>query len=128
LLCALAALLVPRASHAGWSGKQDDRPRSDLEALTDKELFNEAFDVCVQRAFLEKPSADASEPYRAAVADASTYLAAISGVLVERRGGKAPAWMTELADAHKVKECQNAFRTFLAADTTPKERQAPPAQ
>jgi hypothetical protein len=125
LLTALMTCLSPSVLHARWSSRQDNAPRSGLETMTDQKLFNEAFDVCVQRAFLEKPSANPAEGTAEAVADASAYLATITGVVAHRHDGQVPPWMAKLSAAHKVKECQAAFRAFLEAHTPPEERRRP---
>ena len=105
-------LAVPHAVQARWDSKEDDKSAPALEAMTDKELFNEAFDVCVRRAMIERQANDAPELLGSATTDATEYLRLIDQVVGTRHGG-APAWMLELTAAHTVKKCQSAFRTFL---------------
>jgi hypothetical protein len=99
-----------------------------LAGMTDKELFNEAFDVCVRRAMVERQASDAPALVGNLSADASAYLGLIDQVLAKSRGGSAPSWMLELTAAHTVKKCQSAFRTFLAAEEPQEPAQKNPAQ
>jgi hypothetical protein len=124
----IACLLVPCAVQARWDSKEDDKSESTLEAMTDKDLFNEAFDVCVRRAMVEHAGSDEPGLVTGVTDDASNYLTVIDQVAGTRSGGEPPLWMLELAAAHTVKKCQGAFRTFLAAqepEEAPTKRSAP---
>ena len=103
------------AAQAGWDSKEDDKSESTLEAMTDKDLFNEAFDVCVRRAMVERQGSDEPGLVTGVTEDASNYLGVIDQVVSKSNGGIAPSWMLELRAAHTVKKCQGAFRTFLVA-------------
>ena len=35
--------------YARWEGTQSNKSAADLESMTEEELFNEAFDVCVSK-------------------------------------------------------------------------------
>lgn len=120
----LGCLLVPRAVQARWDGKEDNKSDAALEALPDKELFNEAFDVCIRRAMIERQASDTPELGGGITADASDYLGVIYQVAGKSHGGVAPSWMLELTAAHTVKKCQGAFRTFLSTQQ-PQEPQEP---
>lgn len=111
----IACGLVPGAVQAGWDSKEDDKSESTLEALTEKDLFNEAFDVCVRRAMVERQGSDEPGLVTGVTQDAFNYLEVIDQVAGKDKGGVTPSWMLELTDAHTVKRCQDAFRTFLAA-------------
>lgn len=115
----LVVLLVPRPMHARWESPQDSKSASQLEGMSTDALFNEAFDVCVARALGEGPANDAGEPANPSPPGAGDYLGAIGQVAAEKNGGTNPPWMSELAAAHTVQRCQQAFRTFLAVKVTP---------
>lgn len=125
LVSGLMTCLTPFAAHARWSSREDNKPRADLEAMTDRQLFNEAFDVCIQRAFLEKPSESPSATAEEAIADASAYLATITGVVAHRHDGQVPPWMAKLSAAHKVKQCQGGYHAFLEARAPSGPRRKP---
>lgn len=108
---------VPHPVFARWDGKEDNKNESTLEAMTDKELFSEAFDVCVRRAMIERQANDTPELVGPATTDASDYLGVIDQVAGTKNGGVVPLWMLELTAAHTVKKCQSAFRSFLAAES-----------
>ena len=110
-------LLTPLPSQARWEGARDNKSSTELAAMTNEQLFDEAFDVCVRRALLESlPSADQA---RSALAECNDYLNTIYPFVRERNGGRVPAWMSELVTAHTTKECQSAFRTFLSKTERP---------
>ena len=111
----VGCLLVPAVVRARWDSKEDNKSTEALEALTDADLFNEAFDVCVRRAMIEHQASDAPGLVDGVTADASAYLAVIYQVASDKHGGEAPAGMSDLTTAHSVKKCQAAFRTFLAS-------------
>jgi len=117
--------LVPGTVQARWDGKEDNKSESALDAMTDKDLFNEAFDVCVRRAMVERQGSDEPGVVTGVTEDASNYLGVIYQVACKSNGGVAPAWMLELTAAHTVKKCQGAFRTFLVAH---EPREAPVAK
>ena len=121
----IAYALVPCTVEARWDSKEDDKSESTLEAMTEKELFNEAFDVCVRRAMVERQGSDEPGLVAGVTEDASTYLGVIDQVASKSSGGATPTWMRELSAAHTVKECQSAFRTFLVAR---EPRKAPAAK
>jgi hypothetical protein len=121
----IACALVPCTAQARWDSKEDDKSESTLEAMTDKELFNEAFDVCVRRAMVERQGSDEPGLVTGVTEDASSYLGVISQVASKSNAGVAPSWMLELTDAHTVKKCQGAFRSFLVAQ---QPREAPVAK
>jgi hypothetical protein len=110
----IGCALVPRSVQARWDSKADNKSPETLEAMTDKELFNEAFDVCVRRAMVERQASDSPGLVANVTTDASDYLDVISEVAGKRHGGRGPG-MPELTEAHTVKKCQAAFRTFLAS-------------
>jgi len=112
----VGTLVLPRVLQARWDSKEDNKPAAALELMTDKELFNEAFDVCVRRAMVEGQGSDAPDFISATTADASDYLGVIYQVAGKNHDGIAPSWMLELTAAHTVKKCQGAFRTFLALE------------
>ena len=121
LFCPLTVLLVgslafPRTLQAGWDSKDDNKPVAALEGMTDKELFNEGFDVCIRRASIEPQGSEAPDFASATTADASDYLGVIYQVTGKKHDGIAPSWMLELSAAYTVKKCQGAFRTFLALE------------
>lgn len=116
----IGCALVPGALQASWDSKEDDKSEATLEAMTDKDLFNEAFDVCVRRAMVERQGSDEPGLITGITEDASTYLGVIDLVASKRNAGVAPSWMLELTAAHTVKQCQGAFRTFLVAQEPPK--------
>ena len=122
IVALIGCLLAPDLIQARWDSQQDNKPLSTLESMTDKDLVNEAFDVCVRRAIIERQAIDAPDIVGAASADASDYLGLIYQVAGKNHGGVAPSWMLELTAAHTVKKCQSAFRTFL---TTQSQHQAP---
>ena len=116
--------LVPGTVHARWNSKEDNKSESTLEAMADQELFNEAFDVCVRRAMIERQASDEPGLVTGINEDASSYLGVISLVASKRNDGFAPSWMLELTDAHTVKKCQAAFRAFLVAQQPRQARAA----
>jgi len=123
--------LRPAVLHARWLSPQDSRSTAELAALAMNDLFNEAFDVCVRRAMLEKDAGRGEARIDAAITEASRYLDAIAAIVTERQGGQTPGWMTEMAAAHTAKTCQQAFRRFLArapAAATPARRKATAAR
>jgi hypothetical protein len=129
LVGSLAVALVgcfaaPHPVLARWDSKQDNKSESTLQALTDKGLFSEAFDVCVRRAMIEHQANDTPELVGPATTDATDYLGVIDQVAGKKNGGVAPSWMLDLTAAHTVKKCQSAFRSFLAAES-PHEPQQP---
>ncbi len=110
-------LLTPLPTHARWESTHDNKSSSELAVMTDEQLFNEAFDVCVRRALLESfPNADES---RAGLAECNDYLNTIYPFVRERNGGRVPAWMSALVTAHTTKGCQAAFHTFLSKTEKP---------
>ena len=121
----IACGLVPCTAQARWDSKEDDKSESALEAMPHKDLFNEAFDVCVRRAMVEHQGSDEPGLVTGVTEDASAYLEVIHRVAGKDNGGVAPSWMLELAAAHTVKKCQGAFRTFLAAQES---QEAPAAK
>ena len=121
----IGCLLVPRAVQARWDSKEDNKSDAALEAMLDKELFNEAFDVCVRRAMIERQASDTPELGGGITADASDYLGVIYQVAGKSHGGVAPSWMLELTAAHTVKKCQGAFRTFLSTQQQPRQAREP---
>jgi hypothetical protein len=112
----LGMLVLPGALQARWESKEDNKPAAVLEAMTDKELFNEGFEVCLRRAMVERQGSDASDPISGNSGDASNYLGVIYQVAGKNHEGIAPSWMLELSAAHTVKKCQGAYRTFLALE------------
>src|SRR5204862_529897 len=46
-------LAVPTPLQARWESAQDNKPPVELAGMTNEQLFNEAFDVCVRRALLD---------------------------------------------------------------------------
>ena len=121
----IAYVLVPCAVQARWESKEDDKSESTLEAMTQQDLFNEAFDVCIRRAMVERQGSDEPGLVTGVTEDASNYLGVISQVAGKENGEVTPSWMLELAAAHTVKKCQGAFRTFLIAQ---QPRQTPAAK
>ena len=111
----IGMLVLPRGLQARWEGKEDSKPEAVLESMSEKELFDEAFDVCVRRAMMEHQGNDASD-LGSGSTDASDYLGVIYQVAGKKHDGIAPSWMLELTAAHTVKKCQNAFRSFLAME------------
>jgi hypothetical protein len=110
----IASFLAPFTAQARWDSKADNKPEPALEAMTDKELFNEAFDVCIRRAMVERQASDIPQLVTGVTNDASEYLGVIAQVASKAHGGSTPTWLIELTAAHTVKKCQRAFRTFLA--------------
>src|SRR5437773_11920005 len=82
--------------YARWEGTQSNRSAADLESMTDQELFNEAFDVCVGRALHEGPPPGSEGEVNPGESGASAYLATIADTLSTRHGGSVPEWMTTL--------------------------------
>jgi hypothetical protein len=134
VVVSLVALLPlrPAALHARWLSPQDSRSVAELATMAMNDLFNEAFDVCVRRAMLEKDVGRGDARIGATITEASRYLDAIAAIVTERQGGQTPGWMTEMAAAHTAKTCQQAFRRFLAgapaAAATPARRKATAAR
>ena len=118
LVGALIILLLTAVPiQARWESAGDNKSSTELAAMTNEQLFDEAFDVCVRRALLESlPSADQA---RAALAECNDYLDTIYPFVRERNGGNVPAWMSALVTAHSTKECQAAFRAFLSKSEKP---------
>jgi hypothetical protein len=114
----LLSLVNPMPVHARWENAQDNKSAIELAAMTNEQLFNEAFDVCVRRALLES-SPSAADDTQHAVAECNAYLDTLYPFVRERNGGKAPSWMSALVKAHATTECQTAFRTFLAQSDKP---------
>jgi hypothetical protein len=112
--------LVPCSVQARWNSKADSKSEEMLESMTDKELFNEAFDVCVRRAMVERQASDSPGVVANVTADAADYLALIARVAAPRPGDAGPS-MAQLREAHTVKDCQAAFRTFLASYEEPQQ-------
>jgi hypothetical protein len=121
-------LVLPPALQARWDSKEDNQPAAALEGMTDKALFNEAFDVCVRRAMIERQESDASDLVSGTVADASDYLGVLYQVAGKNHDGIAPSWMLELTAAHTVKKCQGAFQTFLAMEEPEEPVEPTPAK
>jgi hypothetical protein len=121
----MAWVLDPYTAQARWNNKEDNMSEPTLEAMTDQNLFNEAFDVCVRRAMVERQGSDQPGFVTGVSEDAANYLGVIKQVASNRNEGVAPSWMLQLAAAHTVKECQRAFRTFLIAQ---QPRKAPVAK
>ena len=116
LLVGLLLLILgdPLPLQAHWENANDNKSPIELAAMTNEQLFNEAFDVCVRRALLESlPNPAEDTPH--AVAECNDYLNTMYPFVRERNGGKAPPWMRALLKAHTTKECQSAFRGFLGA-------------
>lgn len=114
----IATLVTPLPLQARWENARDNKSPIELAAMTNEQLFNEAFDVCVRRALLEAPGSPTDEA-RPAVTECDDYLNTVYPFVRERNGGKVPPWMSELVTAHTTKECQRAFRTFLSATERP---------
>ena len=76
----IVPLVVPVAVHARWESARDNKSPSALAAMTNEQLFNEGFDVCVRRALLESLPSGADETRRA-LAECSDYLSTISTVV-----------------------------------------------
>jgi hypothetical protein len=111
-------LLAPLPVHARWQSARDNQSATALAAMSNEQLFDEAFDVCVRRALLESlPSA--TDETRRALSECSDYLNTLSPFVREHNGGTVPPWMTELGSAHTTKECQDAFRMFLSKTDKP---------
>jgi len=110
----IGCALAPCSVQARWDGRADNKSEEALEAMTDKDLFNEAFDVCVRRAMVERQASDSPGLVANVTTDASDYLKVISQIADNRHEGHA-AGMPELTEAHTVKKCQAAFQTFLAS-------------
>jgi hypothetical protein len=126
----MATLVTPIPLQARWDTARDNKSPIELAGMTNEQLFNEAFDVCVRRALLEAPGSTTDDA-RQASAECDDYLNTVYPFVRERNGGKVPPWMSELVSAHTTKECQRAFRTFLAATERPADdkHEAPrPAQ
>lgn len=111
----IGCALIPRTAQARWNSKEDNKSEETLVAMTDKDLFNEAFDVCVRRAMVERQDTDTPGLVETVTTDAADYLSVIYQVAGKNHGGSAPSGMRELTEAHTVKKCQAAFRTFLAS-------------
>lgn len=119
----LAALcLNGRASLARWVGPQDNKARPLLETMGAKELFEEAFDVCVRRAQLAALTPGPEEG--AVLLAAEEYLATIEDVVREAHGGRLPQWMRSLSFARTTRDCQAVFRSFLGGETAPETKPA----
>jgi len=118
LVGALIILLLTAVPiQARWESARDNKSSAELAAMTNEQLFDEAFDVCVRRALLESlPSADQA---RSSLAECNDYLNTIYPFVRERNGGSVPAWMSALVTAHNTKECQAAFRMFLTKTEKP---------
>jgi len=114
----ILALLIPRPLQARWESAHDNKSSIALAGMTNEQLFNEAFDVCVRRALLESLP-NAADEARPALAECNDYLNTVYPFVRERNGGKVPPWMSELVTAHSTKECQRAFRTFLGSTERP---------
>ncbi len=121
----IGTLVFPGALQARWDSKEDNKPEAVLEGMTDKELFNEAFDVCLRRAMIEGQGSDAPDP-TGGNTEASDYLGLLYQIAGKKHDGIAPSWMLELTAAHTVKKCQTAYQTFLAleepAEPTPRRK------
>ena len=114
----IGCALIPRSAQARWNSKEDNKSDETLATMTDKELFNEAFDVCVRRAMVERQDNDTPGLVETVTTDAADYLGVIYQVAGKNHGGNALSGMRELTEAHTVKKCQAAFRTFLASQET----------
>jgi len=110
-------LLHPLPSHARWEGARDNKSSTQLAAMTNQQLFDEAFDVCVRRALLESLPTDSGA--QQSLTDCNDYFTTLSPYVRERNGGKTPAWMGALETSHTTKECQAAFRTFVSKAEKP---------
>ncbi len=114
--------MVAQAADARWESERDNKTPAELARLSDRELFQEAFDVCVRRAGLlaggrETPGVDRS------LAAADDYLAVIEAA-ARARLGVVPAWLRELSFARNSKECQAVFRAFVSGETAPETQPA----
>jgi hypothetical protein len=113
----MAMLLVPVRLLARWESPDDNKPVAVLEGMNNEQLFNEALDVCVGRALIERPT-QAAEPATATEPSAaSLYLQTIAGVAADRNGGTVPPWIDILLSAHTGKECQHGLHSFLGGGT-----------
>jgi hypothetical protein len=114
----IVPLLVPRSIQARWESARDNQSPAALAAMSNQELFNEAFDVCVRRALLESfPSA--TDETRQAIAECNDYLTTLVPVVRERNDGTIPPWMNQIVGARTTAECQDAFETFLHGTEKP---------
>ena len=86
----LLALLCPQPLHARWESSKDTKSVTDLEQMTNDQLFDEAFDVCVYHALMKDTAS-------------SDYLHSISDAARAKNDGTVPPWMTELLNAQKGK-------------------------
>jgi len=112
----LLLLLAPNVAAARWEGLKDNKAMPELQAMTDEELFSEAFDVCVYRALQQGPLDSRGEPTKPAPPAATEYLETIASVARNRNHGKGLRGMQELLEAHTAKKCQRAFRAFVGTD------------
>jgi hypothetical protein len=110
ILLMVAALVIPSRASARWERPQDNKPVADLEAMSMDALFNEALDVCLERALLSHPGDGADQ---SGAAEATAYLEVIADVVAVKNGGANAAWMSTLLRAHTGKECQRGLHSFL---------------
>jgi len=120
-----AAALVPRTVQARWESARDSKPPAVLVGMTTDELFNEALDVCVQRALEQGPLNQDGEPTNPPPAGANEYLADIAHVVAAKHGGTVPIWMKQLLEAPSAKRCQEGLRTYAAGTEKPKKHKTP---
>jgi len=110
-------LLGPVPSQARWEGARDNKSSTQLAAMTNQQLFDETFDVCVRRALLESLPSDSG--VQQSLTECNDYFSVLTPFVQERNGGKTPAWMNALETAHTTKECQGAFHTFVSKPEKP---------
>jgi hypothetical protein len=121
LVFLIVTLVTPLPLQARWDGARDNKSPVELAGMTNEQLFNESFDVCVRRALLEGSASAAGEAAPPAAAECNDYMNTVYPFVRERNGGKVPPWMSELVTAHTTRECQHAFRTFLGTTEKPPE-------
>ncbi|HXQ21352.1 MAG TPA: hypothetical protein VN812_06740 [Candidatus Acidoferrales bacterium] len=117
LLLLGGGLVLPIRSLARWETPADNKPVAVLEGMNSEQLFNEALDVCVGRALVERPPPAADPITAPAPSAASLYLQAIAGVAAHRNGGTVPPWIDILLSARTGKQCQRGLHSFLGGGT-----------
>lgn len=123
-ICVVLAItvLLGRSAVARWESGQDSKTRSELEQLDERQLFEEAFDVCARRASLLRAGRG---PATEAVIDAAEdYLTVIESV-ARTKWGTVPGWLRELSFARSTQDCQRVFRAFVSGDVPPETKPAP---
>ncbi len=117
LIPLLLLFLHSLPAQARWEGARDNKSSTQLAAMTNQQLFDEAFDVCVRRALLESLPEDSGAQH--SLTECNEYFSVLTPFVRERNAGKIPPWMNALETAHTTKECQGAFHGFVSKAEKP---------